>query len=479
MFLSFDACFQLKRKRISSWRRDPSLQDGWAYFVENGPYLEWVKRMKDQKEICTCTGLAALEHANTKFHDGYDETGKGAGLCAWHEILLKNAIASLQVGERYANMDYIKGSLMRHIHNLLVLIISYDIVCQWSKKLLTRLKKLPNLVRLNLTFRVLYFVIPKLHILGHLIKCQEKYSLNFTLGVGQTDAEGIERVWSGLGGVAGSLKEMGPGSHHDTLEDHIGHWNWSKVIGLGALLKKRLINAVAEFQRHLSSWTDFTKKQKKEAPLWQKMVDEYEARQPDAINPYTLPISGKTVQSVRLELAKEAEAKVLKEMSEAEKAEDQMGESSNDEDDRPDIDTSPGEFLYFGLEIEQQQFELKQDMASIKNPTNKQLTKIVDRRTKLACQIKRFRSLQLNYMPASLHIIATIPPSKLSTNAEDLPLFLPSKLTEAQRHPSLCKEGLPKTELRLRDGQLNEFLNQLWHFLLIKQRLLQYKKTNA
>ncbi|THU82589.1 hypothetical protein K435DRAFT_626491, partial [Dendrothele bispora CBS 962.96] len=61
----------------------------------------------------------------------------------------------------------------------------------------------------------LFFVIPKLHILGHLIKCQEDYSLNYTHGVGQTDAEGIERVWSGLGGVATSLKEMGPGSHHN------------------------------------------------------------------------------------------------------------------------------------------------------------------------------------------------------------------------------------------------------------------------
>jgi hypothetical protein len=50
--------------------------------------------------MCTCTGLAALDHANTKFHEGYDETGKGAGLCARHEILLKNALAALQIGER-------------------------------------------------------------------------------------------------------------------------------------------------------------------------------------------------------------------------------------------------------------------------------------------------------------------------------------------------------------------------------------------
>ncbi|THU78443.1 hypothetical protein K435DRAFT_586670, partial [Dendrothele bispora CBS 962.96] len=89
-----------------------------------------------------------------------------------------------------------------HINAMLVLVVSYDIVCQWSRKVAERLKNLPPLVRLNLTLRILYFVIPKLHILGHLISCQEKFSLNYTYGSGQTDAEGIERVWAGLGGVA-------------------------------------------------------------------------------------------------------------------------------------------------------------------------------------------------------------------------------------------------------------------------------------
>ncbi|THU96563.1 hypothetical protein K435DRAFT_858427 [Dendrothele bispora CBS 962.96] len=42
LFLAFDACFRLKRKRVSTWSRDPSLQDGWAYFVENKPYLALV-----------------------------------------------------------------------------------------------------------------------------------------------------------------------------------------------------------------------------------------------------------------------------------------------------------------------------------------------------------------------------------------------------------------------------------------------------
>ncbi|KAK7442944.1 hypothetical protein VKT23_015888 [Stygiomarasmius scandens] len=385
-------------------------------------------------------------------------------------------MGALQVGERYANMDYIKASLLRHVHALLALLVSYDIVCQWCKKVIQRLQNLPQNVRINLTLRIIFFVIPKLHILSHLISCQEKFSLNFTYGVGQTDAEGIERVWAGLGSIATSLKEMGPSSHHDTLEDHMGHWNWRKVVGLGTLLKRRLTNAVAEFERHLESWTDFTAKQRNNANGWKDMVDEYELGRSNS-NPYATALSGKTIQSVRLELAKEAEAKARQEMNEEKNHDDSSGEE--EDDPLPDLDTTPGEFLFFGLEIEHQQRELQQDIARIRAPTNKQLTQIVDRRTKLTRQIRRFRALQLGYMPVSLQIIATLPPDKAQVNAEQIPLYLPSQLLSSQRMSDLCKADLSFMEVRLRDGQLNEALNQLRQCILVKQRLLRYKKTNA
>ncbi|THU82380.1 hypothetical protein K435DRAFT_580454, partial [Dendrothele bispora CBS 962.96] len=478
LFLAFDACFRLKRKKISSWKRDPSLHDGWAYFVENQPYLDWCRKMAQQKEMSTCTGLSTLDHANTKFHEGYDETGKGCGLCARHEVVLKNAMGALQVGERYANMDYIKASILRHVDAHLPLLVSYDIVCQWSKKVAQRLKKLPPLVRLDLTLRIVSFVIPKLHILGHLVSCQEKFSLNYTYGVGQTDAEGIERVWAGLGGVATSLKEMGPGSHHDTLDDHMGHWNWCKIVGLGDLLKKRLTNAVSEYQRLFDSWTEFTRNQLENAGGWKKMVDEYELGL-SSYNPYVSPSDGTTAQSIRLELAQEAQEKARKEMAEGEGGGALSSGEDDDEDDLPDLDTSPGEFLFFGLEIEQRQRELRQDIMAIRDPTNKQLTHIVDQRTKLMRQIRRFRALQLGYMPVSLQIIATLPSSKSQLNVEDIPLYLPSQLSSSQRSSSACKSELAEMEIRLRDGLLNESLNQLRRFLLVKQRLLRYKKINA
>ncbi|KAK7444581.1 hypothetical protein VKT23_015259 [Stygiomarasmius scandens] len=98
------------------------------------------------------------------------------------------------------------------------------------------------------------------------------------------------------------------------------------------------------------------------------------------LNPYASPVSGKTAQSVRLELAKEAEENTLQEMKDKKRMnkESEWKDSDNEDDDLPDLKTSPSEFLYFGLEIEQQQQELFLDITSVHAPSNKQMTAIMD-----------------------------------------------------------------------------------------------------
>jgi hypothetical protein len=50
--------------------------------------------------MSTCSGLSALDHANTKFSRGYGSTGAGMGLCARHEFVQRNGAGDLQKGER-------------------------------------------------------------------------------------------------------------------------------------------------------------------------------------------------------------------------------------------------------------------------------------------------------------------------------------------------------------------------------------------
>src|ERR1700761_1863160 len=130
-------------------------------------------------------------------------------------------------------MDYIIASLLRWIDARLRKILSYDIMCQWSKFLKERLKKLPPLVACNILLHLFRFVIPKMHIKAHKSLCMLLFSLDYVAGSGQTDAEGIERAWSAIGRAAGSTRRCGPGARHDQLDDHWGHWNWMKLVGSG------------------------------------------------------------------------------------------------------------------------------------------------------------------------------------------------------------------------------------------------------
>jgi hypothetical protein len=60
----------------------------------------------------------------------------------------------------------------------------------------------------------------------------------------------------------------------------------------GQILKRRLLNAVAEFQRHLDSLTNFSQRQQAYVQEWKQMVNDYEGRL-TSDNPYAFPYQGK------------------------------------------------------------------------------------------------------------------------------------------------------------------------------------------
>ena len=51
------------------------------------------------------------------------------------------------------------------------------------------------------------------------------------------DGKGIEKSWAKMNHVANSTKEMGPGSRHDTLDDHPGHHIFKKYVALGTFFE--------------------------------------------------------------------------------------------------------------------------------------------------------------------------------------------------------------------------------------------------
>ncbi|KAF7327523.1 hypothetical protein MKEN_00331200 [Mycena kentingensis (nom. inval.)] len=435
LFIALDACFRLKRRLVGSDLRDPGLGTGWAYFVEWEPYRQYLLTVTDQKEISTCTGLAALDHANTKFARGYSATGVGAGICARHEFVLPNGVGDLQRGERYANMDYILASLLRHIHQSLRKIFSYDIACQWGKYLKERLLALPALVRLKLALELCQFAVPKMHINAHIALCRLLFSLALILGSGMTDGEGIEHQ----------------------LGDHWSFWNWSKLVGLAKLLRRRLANAKIEARRQEDSFRVFSTQQAEHVGAWLDMVRVFEADNTQP-NPYA---SSSPDALTEAELRKTLEE------------EDQSARNAGS------IvlhSVGPSEFIIFGLELEGQQRNLRVQAQMKRHGTTTEPIRLRPLRKKLGKNIKRLRDLQATYTPTALTHLASLdlPEDVL---VEDIPLLLPSGIPASLRNG--CKDGLLEIECRLRHAQCQSALAQLRHQLHMKARLLIYKKLQS
>jgi hypothetical protein len=119
---------------------------------------------------------------------------------------------------------------------LMQLVLSYDIACQWSRNLRTRMRQLPQWMRLpNFIWNSITFVIPKFHIYGHGKKCQSRFSLNFLKWSARTNGEEPERWWSHINPAGMSTREMTSGARHDVLDDHAAAWNWQKIVRFGKL----------------------------------------------------------------------------------------------------------------------------------------------------------------------------------------------------------------------------------------------------
>ncbi|TRM55258.1 hypothetical protein BD626DRAFT_553106 [Schizophyllum amplum] len=458
--IALDACFRLKRRQVSSVEKDPRLLDGGAYIVQQQPFDNWIKTADKQDETTSsCSGLSALENANSKFAKGYAETGKGIGVCARHEFVQPNGVVPLQVGERYANMDYALASLLKFHSPLLKVILSYDIACQFSKNLVERVKKLPPLLRFVAVARTMRFVIPKLHILGHRLVCQLLFNLAYLFGGARTDGEGVERPWAHLGPLGTSLRQMGPGTAADTLDDHLSHWNWLKLIALGAFLLRKLLEALKEESIQRAEFEAFSRAQANNVPTWRASVLAFEMDNSKP-NPFEMPKCGATEADVQLDMAKEQADAAAR------------GSQSAHE-------LSPGDFVRALLDIEDQQRSLARDVTVKTYATPKQQAELFRQRSKLSRAIAKLRPAVGVYMPPALARLEAWEAieENAALPAEQRPLFPPSALSAAEL--TSCLGDVADIERRLRDAQCRVSLDAIRNLLLAKSRELRFKNTNV
>lgn len=191
-----------------------------------------------------------MNQAYTKNTNGYAVTGVAAISCR-HAFVHPQGIVDLQKGKRYVyfNVVFLQADLRARYININYalastladdiaagttdVIVTYDIGCQWNKKLSQHLSKYVFMPLLEIdtlnSFRV---AVPKFHIIGHGASCQATYNLAYMDGAGMTHGEGVETIWSHSGLLATWSRENGPGARHLILDDHWSGWNWRKYIGL-------------------------------------------------------------------------------------------------------------------------------------------------------------------------------------------------------------------------------------------------------
>ncbi|KAF8449453.1 hypothetical protein L210DRAFT_3609687 [Boletus edulis BED1] len=430
LFVAIDANFRLKRRAVSKDAVDPSLSGGWSYFVEEQRYKQYLSEHSNtRQEQSTCASHNAVNAADTKVSKGLSATGVGSICCAQHEMKLPGGVGDLQKGERYVNMDYLFFSVLKDTP-LKCLNISYDIMCQWSRHLWSRMETMPTSMHFRYEDRKINLFIPKFHLPAHIAKCQWKFSFNF---------------------------EMGPGHRRDTLDDLIGDSNWKKFIRFGESLLSKLKEAVPERNEHQEDLREFesslAQQYKEQLAKWKEDVEAWEADMSKP-NPFEVRSHFISQASVRLSLA-QCDALRIAESSE------------------PPIhpDVSPSVLISTGIDLEDQQRRLRFDMEKLgPHASDHQKRKIVERSNTLIRRMEAWAGIQMLYIPRVASLRSKMVDSDCN-NSHLFELWLPSAL------PILtpCDAGLLEIEWPLRMGQAHDALEELRQALHTCSYMLRFK----
>lgn len=132
--------------------------------------------------------------------------------------------------QRY--MDYAFVQAILYVRDLLVVLILYDIMCQFWINFLIRLSDVSDYLSLPDGVRFKRG-IGLFHVHGHVKECFARFAPTFIRGAGMIDGEIIETLWSLLNFTASSARAMSWFHRQEYLDTHMGDSNWKKLIGMG------------------------------------------------------------------------------------------------------------------------------------------------------------------------------------------------------------------------------------------------------
>ncbi|KAL1658415.1 hypothetical protein GGF50DRAFT_92641 [Schizophyllum commune] len=457
--LAVDANFRLKNRIRKNENRASALGEGLGYFVATEPYKHHISGYVKESDISSCIAFAALAEKDTKITKGLRVSGVGGVICARHELVQPHGFADLQKGERYCNMDYVLCSVLSQIGSAHTT-CSYDIGCQYMTNFYERVKKLPVHLQPD-PLADLSFGLPVWHGAIHEENCRSRNSLKYHEGVGRTDGEGIERIWSLFNAISYATKEMGEGARHDAIEDKSDSINFVKNINQYPTLLRRLVIALDERHVQIEAFRIVNENvDRKQIMAWEAEVRNWR-KNPDSKSPFAMPAA---------EGVSEIE---VRRMLDSEEMEDvKQGRAGVHT-------TSQTTFLTAGFQLEGAQRRIMADLSGpAVLPMNLEGL-INNRRRAFLTKQDNFEQLQRLYMPgAQAWIESAEADSPRAVDAEQMKLYMPSDLPASIRRMS-CAEGLPEKELKLRVAQAHDFLQAIRRKLHAKQYHIVWRNENT
>uniref|UniRef100_A0A1X7UAW0 CxC1-like cysteine cluster associated with KDZ transposases domain-containing protein n=1 Tax=Amphimedon queenslandica TaxID=400682 RepID=A0A1X7UAW0_AMPQE len=227
--VSLDAIFGLPRRKNAGISFNDSLH-GNLFFACQSEVDEFVTNnsigSENNVEECSNFKAGSMLRSASRYH-ALDETGVFGAGCR-HEFPIY--FCSLKHGERYAYSIWIMENLIGHStseHHFI-----YDIACNLSR----HLKKCG---REDLLKNIASLSVPSFHSYGHTASCQVDFSPVRTEGIGLSDGEVMERLWSFLRRFCRMTKEMRPSHRINVLTDALLFYSNKRTEKLSKLLVSR------------------------------------------------------------------------------------------------------------------------------------------------------------------------------------------------------------------------------------------------
>lgn len=154
--------------------------------------------------------------------------------CARHGCFAPGATVDLQKGERQMNMDWALGQAIKNTNVPVgaLILMFYDIMCQYSVNLRLRIDRNPHLAALFPDGLKIDGGIGLFHVHGHKDECLFQWAPYYIPGAAIVDGEVLETLWSVLNMISPSTRTATLAHREEILDDHMADSNFKKMVNI-------------------------------------------------------------------------------------------------------------------------------------------------------------------------------------------------------------------------------------------------------